>query len=204
LSLKEKLPFIQHVGIDGRFKKEVTDFAGEQVKPKDDPSNPSGQAHQKADVEIIKHLAHAGTLFAKEKIVHSYPHCWRCDTPLLNFAASSWFVKVTDLKEKLLAENKKIKWVPQEIGEGRFGKWLEGAKDWAISRSRYWGAPIPIWICKECEKTEVISSITELEKRSGALPKNKKGELDLHRPYIDEVKFKCSRFNAVWSASLSI
>ncbi len=184
LSLKEKLPFIQHVGVDGHFKKEVTDFVGQIAKPKDD--------HQKGDVEIIKYLAKHGTLFAKEKITHSYPHCWRCDTPLLNYASSSWFVKVTDMKEKLLDENKKVHWVPEDIGEGRFGKWLEGARDWAISRTRYWGAPLPVWMCKSCDKIEVVGSIAELEERSGKTPKNKKGELDLHRPYIDEVTLKCS------------
>ena len=191
LSLKENLPFIQHVSVDGKFKKEVTDFAGQPVKPistKDEP-----QAHQKADIEIIKYLAGKGTLFAKEKIIHSYPHCWRCDTPLLNYASSSWFVKVTDLKDKLVSENGKVHWVPEEIGTGRFGKWLENARDWAISRSRFWGAPLPVWICKKCEKIEVIGSVEELKQKTGGIiPKNKKGELDLHRPYIDGVNWPCS------------
>ncbi|MDQ3076791.1 MAG: class I tRNA ligase family protein, partial [bacterium] len=158
LATRENLPVIHHVGMDGLFKKEVTDLAGYTAKPKDD--------HQKGDVEIIKLLAVKGTLFAKEKIIHSYPHCWRCDTPLLNYATESWFVKVTEIKDTLVNLNKKVQWVPEEIGEGRFGKWLENARDWAISRSRYWGAPLPVWVCKICEKKEIIGSIDDLKKHT--------------------------------------
>jgi len=160
LAQKENIPVIQHVGMDGHFKAEVTDFAGQVVKPKDD--------HQKADIEIIKWLAHHGSLFAKEKIVHSYPHCWRCDTPLLNYATSAWFLKVTDLKDKMIKENKKVSWVPEHMGENRFGRWLEEARDWNISRSRFWGAPLPIWRCDTCEKTEVVGSIADLKEKVGA------------------------------------
>jgi isoleucyl-tRNA synthetase len=190
VSLKENLPFIQHVDTEGKFKKEVTDFAGQLVKAKSSTENPN--AHQEGDVEIIKYLAKKGLLFAKEKIIHSYPHCWRCDTPLLNYATSSWFVKVTDIKDKLLQENAKVNWIPKEIGEGRFGKWLENARDWAISRSRYWGAPLPVWKCAACEKLEIIGSVKELKEKSGVEPHNKSGSLDLHRPYIDEITFSCS------------
>lgn len=167
LAEKEKLPVIQHVGMDGLFKPEVTDFAGQAVKPKDDGSTSSPQAHQKADVEVIKYLAHNNFLFAKEKIVHSYPHCWRCDTPLLNYATSAWFVKVIDLKDKMVAENKKVTWTPEHIGQNRFGKWLEEARDWNVSRSRFWGAPLPIWRCEACKKFEVIGSIDELKGKIG-------------------------------------
>ncbi|MEK7477747.1 MAG: class I tRNA ligase family protein, partial [Patescibacteria group bacterium] len=155
LGQKENLPFIQPVAMNGRFKPEVTDWAGEQVKPKDDP--------QKMDIEILKYLAAKEILFAKAKITHSYPHCWRCETPLLNYAASSWFVEVTKFKDELVANNQQINWVPAHIKEGRFGKWLLGARDWAISRSRFWGAPIPVWKCEECQKTRIVGAVADLK-----------------------------------------
>ena len=155
---KETLPFVQHVSIDGKFKDEVKDFSGLYVKPKEN--------HQATDIEIIKYLAHNNKLFAKEKISHSYPHCWRCDTPLLNYATSSWFTKVTTIKDKLIANNKKINWTPSHLKDGRFGKWLEGARDWAISRTRFWGAPLPVWKCDKCDTLKVLGSIEELKKNS--------------------------------------
>ena len=134
------------------------------MKPKDDPSTGSGQAHQATDIKIIKYLAGKNLLFAKEKIVHSYPHCWRCDTPLLNYAAHSWFLKVTDIKEKIIKNNKKVGWVPEDIRDGRFGKWLEGARDWAISRSRFWGTPLPVWQNSDGSKRIVVDSLETLKK----------------------------------------
>lgn len=163
LSLKENIPFIQHVKKDGTFKSEVTDFAGRFVKPKED--------HQSGDVEIIKYLAKEGKLFKKEKLIHSYPHCWRCDTPLLNYATSSWFVKVPEFKDKLVEANNKVKWIPEAIGSNRFGNWLEEARDWNVSRQRFWGAPLPVWRCDKCESVEVIGSLEGLRKR--LKPRNK-------------------------------
>ncbi len=157
LSKRENLPFIQHVDVTGKFKPEVKDFAGLLVKPKEDS--------QRTDIEIIKNLAHKGLLFSKKKVVHSYPHCWRCDTPLLNYASSSWFVEVSKHRDKLVAENKKIKWVPEEVGKYRFGNWLADAKDWSISRSRFWGAPVPVWKCEKCEFKEIVGSVEKLSSK---------------------------------------
>jgi len=165
LGKENNLPFIQHVGTNGKFKAEVKDFAGLDVKPRDDKA--TGQDHQSSDILVIKYLAGKGTLFAKEKLIHSYPHCWRCDTPLLNYASSSWFVEVTKFRDKLVKANKDINWVPGDIKEGRFGKWLEGARDWAVSRSRFWGAPLPVWRCNTCPKKEFIGSIEDLKKKTG-------------------------------------
>jgi isoleucyl-tRNA synthetase len=158
LAQKYEIPIIHHVTETGVFADEVTDFKGLPVKPKGD--------HMKTDIEIIKHLAHTGALFEKEKITHSYPHCWRCDTPLLNYAHSSWFIRVTELKDKLVDANKKIHWVPKEIGTGRFGKWLEGARDWAVSRSRFWGAPLPVWESEDGSERLIIDSLDELKKHT--------------------------------------
>jgi len=172
---KENVPFIQHVGMDGLFMPEVTDFVGMHVKPADD--------HMKTDIEIVKWLAHNGKLFAKKKYEHSYPHCWRCDTPLLNYATSSWFVKVTDLKDELLANNEKIHWEPHHVKRGRFGKWLEGVRDWSISRARFWGTPLPIWRSEDGDIV-CVGSVEELEQLTGEqVP-------DLHKHKIDHLTFE--------------
>ncbi len=158
LGKKNNLPFIQHVSTDGKMKPDVKDFAGLSVKPKGNP--------RETDEKVVEFLEKKGGVFAKENFKHAYPFCWRCETPLLNYASSSWFVKVTDIKDKLISENKKIGWVPEDIKEGRFGKWLEGARDWAISRTRFWGAPLPVWKCGKCEKVEILGSIEDIKKKS--------------------------------------
>ena len=159
LGKKFNLPFVQHLGMDGIIKKDAGEFAGLSVKPKDD--------HQKTDVEIIKYLAKNNLLFAKEQYLHSYPHCWRCDTPLLNYTTSSWFVNVLKVKEEALKLAKNINWVPKHIKEGRFGNWLEGARDWSISRQRYWASVMPIWKCEKCQETKVIGSVDEISEQFG-------------------------------------
>ncbi len=184
---KENVPFIQHVKMDGTFVDQVTDFAGLHVKPTED--------HMSTDIEIVKWLAHNGKLFSKKKYEHSYPHCWRCDTPLLNYATSSWFVAVTKVKDKALEEAKKINWSPEHIKAGRFGKWLEGARDWSISRQRFWASVMPVWECENSgqrkAKSEkgcgyaVFGSVAELEERSG-----QKVE-DLHKHVVDKITFPC-------------
>lgn len=171
LAHKHDLPFVQHVSRSGRFVDFINslpeddkpyfvdkDGKGREVKPK--------RNSRETDEKVVEYLKKENELFASENYKHSYPHCWRCDTPLLNYASSSWFVEVTKVRDRLVANNQEVNWVPEYIKYGRFGKWLEDARDWAISRSRFWGAPIPIWKCAECGETEVVGSIDELREKS--------------------------------------
>lgn len=162
LAKKEGIPLTHHVDLEGKFTADVSDFAGLEVKPKVD--------HRRTDALIVDALKKSGALFRDETITHSYPHCWRCDTPLLNYATSSWFVNVARIRNRLVSENAKVHWVPEHVGTGRFHNGLSTAPDWAISRSRYWGAPLPVWRNKKTGAMKVFGSIEELlqrVKRSG-------------------------------------
>lgn len=161
LAQEHDVPIFHHVTYEGKFMDYVTDFAGQLVKPKDDDE--SGVSHLDADIEIVKALKASDRLFKKENITHSYPHCWRDDTPLLNYATTSWFVNVPKIKDELVANNNSVNWVPDHVGANRFGKWLEGARDWAVSRQRYWGAPLPIWKNPQTGEYKVFGSLSELK-----------------------------------------
>jgi isoleucyl-tRNA synthetase len=176
LGLAQNLPMIQNVSLDGKFESEAIDFAGLSVKPMEDT--------KKTDRLIIEYLKNKDLLFSEQEFEHSYPHCWRCDTPLINYATSSLFVKVTGIKEKAMELAKNINWFPEHIKEGRFGKWLEGARDWSISRQRFWASAIPIWKC-ECDEVRVFGSIKELEEASGAKIN------DLHKHIVDKIMVPC-------------
>ena len=170
---KYDMPFVQLVDEKGEMG-ETTPFAGLFVK--------------KADPEVLKDLDGRGLLFDAPKFEHSYPHCWRCDTPLIYYARESWFIKMTAVKDDLIANNNTINWIPESIGKGRFGDWLENVQDWGISRNRYWGTPLNIWEC-ECGCQHSIGSIEELKSMSDNCP----DEIELHRPYIDNVTIKCPK-----------
>jgi len=178
--VKYQVPFVHTVDENGHFLPSVKKWAGRFVKDKE------------VEKEIIEDLKSRHLFLDEEKYIHDYPFCWRCDSPLLYYAKDSWFIKVTAVKKNLIANNEKINWVPEHIKEGRFGEWLANIKDWAISRQRYWGTPLPIWTCDQCQKVEVIGSFQELTEKTGNLPKNKNGEIDVHRPFVDELTYSCA------------
>lgn len=172
--LQNDLPVLLTVNIDGTFREMVTPYAGMFVK--------------EADKLIIKDLKNRNLLVKSGIIKHTYPFCWRCQSPLLYMAKDSWFIKVSQIREQLLAENEQIDWLPTHIKKGRFGEWLKDAKDWAISRERYWGTPLPLWECDQCHHITAIGGIEDLKKHLNA---HQTVPEDLHRPYIDQVTLSC-------------
>jgi len=174
VGIKAGLPAVHTVGEDGKF----LDIAPEFIR---------GKFVKAAEKDIIFDLKQRKLLFKTERITHSYPFCWRCESPLLYYGINSWFIKVSSAREKLMKMNEKINWEPKHFRDGRFGKWLEGAKDWALSRTKFWGTPLPVWKC-ECGEEKIIGSIEELKKESA---KKITGKIDLHKPWIDEIKLKC-------------
>ena len=177
---KYDLPFLQMVDENGMMTKE-TKWAGHSCIKRVDLEGENG-----VSPEVIKDLKERGLLFSAPNFEHSYPHCWRCDTPLIYYARESWFIKMTAVKDDLIRNNNTINWIPESIGKGRFGNWLENIQDWGISRNRYWGTPLNVWEC-ECGCQHAIGSIAELKSMSDNCP----DDIELHRPFIDAVTIKC-------------
>ncbi len=172
-ALEFDLPVLMTVKEDGTFIQEVRPWSGKFVK--------------KADPEIIQDLENRGLMFRVGTYVHTYPFCWRCDTPLLYYARGTWFIRTSSLKDRLLSHNQEINWVPEHIKDGRFGNWLENNIDWSLGRERYWGTPLPVWECEECHHQDCIGSVAELSEKTG----EDLTELDLHRPHVDNVHYDC-------------
>jgi isoleucyl-tRNA synthetase len=173
------LPVLQPVRPDGTFEEKIAPYSGQFVKD--------------ADKAIIKDLKVKGRLYDSGQIEHTYPFCWRCDTPLLYYARRSWYIRTSQFRDRLLELNRTIHWHPPEIGEGRFGEWLANNVDWALSRERFWGTPLPIWVCEKCGEKTVVESVADLKARGSHLHE----PLDLHKPHVDEVTIACAKCQGV-------
>ncbi len=169
------LPKHHTVDLEGKFTADVPDFAGQFVKD------------EAMEQQLIDYLKDGSALLREEPYRHTYPFCWRCQTPLIYYAKRSWFIRMSSLRSALLERNQTVHWVPEHLRDGRFGEWLREVKDWALSRDRYWGTPLPIWQCDRCQTRECIGSVAELTERAGQVP------ADLHRPFIDEVTWSCQQ-----------
>src|SRR3989344_9114244 len=157
LAKQNDIPWIIHVDETGIFKPEVADFAGLKVKPKDTAEDKD--AHLRSDIEVIKYLQKTGAYFEKEKIIHSYPHCMRCDTPIIYYALPSWFINIQKIQKDVIKRAETMNWVPAHLKEGRFRNIVENAPDWNVSRNRYWASPLPVWKCEKCTEKVFISSL---------------------------------------------
>ena len=180
---KYNIPLVKFVNEKGEMTEE-TPFAGMRAKPSE---KEIAEGAISADPEVIKELDARGLLFSAPKFEHDYPYCWRCSTPLLYYARESWFIKMTAVRDDLVRNNAKINWIPESIGKGRFGDWLENVQDWALSRNRYWGTPLNIWVCEGCGEKMSIGSKAELREKGDNCPE----EIELHKPYVDQVTITC-------------
>ncbi len=171
------VPLLQGVRVDGTFEPQVTTWAGQFIKD--------------ADPAIIKWLKEHGQLYRSERITHSYPFCWRCSTPLVYYARQSWYIRTTSYKDRMIEANSRVNWIPREVGEYRFGNWLENNVDWSLSRERYWGTPLNLWVCASCGHTDAVGSIDELKERATNFPADE-STLDLHRPMVDDLELACT------------